>query len=125
MDDAREVLRQLKKAKAPHRTLDIAIGLFVGYKKHIDEQAPPPPQGKEPKYYFTDPSGQMMKIPDYTRNLDEARKVAEFLMYGVPIAFSWKEEIYSAQLFNGPKVEAPDPALAVCTAAFEAYVMRI
>ncbi|MBW6421694.1 hypothetical protein KX729_09600 [Rhizobium sp. XQZ8] len=122
MDDVNEVLRRLKKAKAPHRTLDIMIGLLAGYSRTFEQLLPGETEKVSP--VFIDKSGQRTKMPDYTRNLDEAVALAETLMPGTPVAFTWEGEVYRAQVWDAPPAEAPDLSLAICTAIFEAYAMQ-
>lgn len=113
-----DVLRVLRKSSAPDRKLDKRIAPFAGYRRHTGND-----EVGEDVVVFLNSKGESVKVPAFTRDLDDAQALVTFMFPERAVAVSWEPgEKYKAQVEGAPAEEADNPALAICIAAFAAYV---
>lgn len=110
-----DVLRVLRKSEGPDRRLDKRIAPFAGLVRSVE--------GPDDTVAFLDASGQSVKVPPYTRDLDAAYSLVEAMLPGSAVAVTWESGAkYRAQIMGGRRAEANDPSLAICIAAFSVFV---
>jgi hypothetical protein len=113
-----DVLRVLRKSNAPDRKIDKRIAPFAGFQRLTQSSESGPET-----ISFTDYRGVEIKVPAFTRDLDAAHQLIGTMFPGRAVAVTWEPgEAYRAQIDGAAAVEASDPALALCIAAFSALV---
>lgn len=106
-----QLLDRLKAARAPERTLDLAIAMLLGYRREVVED-----KGDKTVNWYAPTGGTAERIPLFTSSVDDARELANALFPGHVAGCSWESGMASAKIDDGPYIEAPSPALALCIA---------
>jgi hypothetical protein len=101
------VIARLRAAKEPSRNLDRVISDFMASINCTPAE--------------TDPA----KVPHFTRDIDSAYGLADIIAPRCFGGVAWDGGVGRAQINNGPKCEAPTPAMALCIASLSELVKQI
>lgn len=111
------VIKDLKRASAPSRSLDRAIAELVGWKRTVLSENDQNP-GKTNTVWLAPKDGAPANVPFYTSNLEDAFRLAQMVAPSHVGGCAWEDGMGSAQIGeDGPKVEASSPTIALCIAA--------
>lgn len=112
--NVQDLIESLQNAKGPDRRLDVAIALLVGYQRVevLDGEGE-----QRTRLLFLAPStNDPAKVPDYTRSIDAAYRLAQTLAPSHSGGCSWEDGMGSARISDGPYCQAANPAIALCVA---------
>ena len=115
----KEVIQQLRDAKAGARSLDVQIALIVGWRK-IEPANSSRPSTNLKTLWFPPRSLEQAKVPRYTSNLQDAFDLANLILPSHSGGCSWEQGMGSAKVGVHTKIaEASSPMLALCISTLE------
>lgn len=109
-----ELVVALQNSKGPDRKLDAEIAKLVGFTKSTDKK----------KSVWRKPDGTTGNPPGYTRLVDYAIELANFIAPDNVGGCSWEKDRGTAKINSGPYVHGANPAIALCVAALQILWLR-
>ncbi|PLU09779.1 hypothetical protein CN059_31915 [Sinorhizobium medicae] len=118
--DIADLIRELEQAPGPSRDLDVALAIFLGYRRHV-EQAIDPKSGEQTRRSFwVHPGGKdPSRVPAFTASLDDAYLLAQTVAPGVSGGASWDGACGTARVGDSPYCFAANPPMALCIAVLK------
>ncbi|WP_331376788.1 hypothetical protein [Sinorhizobium chiapasense] len=110
-------MQLLQTATNPARSLDVAIGTAIGWRKSVKKIPDTTGQMKDVAVWIVPNSDDAGKMPFYTSNLKHAVELAEQIAPNNVGGCSWSDGLGTARIDDGPYFQACNPQIALCLAA--------
>lgn len=111
------IIQLLQTAENPARSLDVAIGTAIGWRKSVRKTPDSAGQVKDVTVWIMPDSDDFGKMPLYTSNLQHAFELMEHIAPSSVGGCSWEVGIGTARIDDGPYFQACNPQIALCLAA--------
>lgn len=111
------IINLLQTAHNPARSLDVAIGTAIGWRKMVKSMPDSSGIKKDVTVWTIPNSDDIGKLPLYTSNLQHAFELAEYISPSSFGGCSWVDGKGTARINDGPYFEACNPQIALCIAA--------
>ncbi|MBP1857583.1 hypothetical protein [Rhizobium herbae] len=113
------LVKRLAALSRHDRVLDEEIGKLIGYTKRFKVDIDPATGEQRHTVVWDAPNGGEVRMPHFTRLIDDAHLLAETLFPDSIGGASWDDAGGAARIDDGRYVTAANPAIAICIAVLE------